>query len=224
MNKIRTKRATRWNDIRIVGPALVAMLMVATIVSPSFASADNSVGVRGVRCPERIEAGPSSAVESFGTAPAGVGGFGRLLEIGCCLDGSSTEIAPIGWSSATAFSQPAPVSAGVAPRLPACVAPGGLAPLPDPIVGPTVIGPITGSSSGGMVMLSMPGLLPKYFDANRGMRVTTTVDGKKKTVYLGSVPENGKISFAGGPGDYTFHASIFTAAPYSEVISVADVS
>jgi len=239
----------RWNDIRVVGPLLVMGLLLATLVSPQFATAEQSVGGPSIGgyypCGygpdlfKPVPPPPSSTVVAFAAAEAvaleGLVGpccgdpfaLDATAAIGLTFIGDERPIRVIdpccdnGFDGREvgAFLSREHCEEPLAPSPPEVVRP-----QAPPIKGPIWLGATQAIDVNGSLALKPPALLSMMIEHN----YVEVTNGDGAVVFAGPMPASGiihtGIGTATGAGDYTMVTSLTTSAIYTEVVSFADES
>jgi len=197
----------RWNDIRIVGPVLVAMLLAVSLLSPTFASADQSVGSPTVVDDDYI------FDPCLASGPDGAAAMPAVFIVSeCCPDLDLVKLG-VGGPSISEICPPEPAVAEAVKR-----------PVydpPAPIMGPIWLGATTASVPQGSIVLHIPTLLGMFIEGNQ-IRVTNS-DGEQ--VHVGRLSSSDTLdttmAYAGGTVELTIKTTLKTGAEYTEVVTVS---
>lgn len=193
-----------WNDIRRVGPLLLATLLAVLMISPTFASADSSVGGIAEPCYESDyeydAAGdccePVVFAEGDSCDPPPI-----LEEFDPCSDDiPSTAVVGVLLMDCPEEEVPAPVR--VVPD------------APPPIRGPIWVGAIQPTTiAPGLTNLAFPPLLDIFIADN----TVVVLDGNGAQIYVGPLPEDGNL-LVFGDAPMTVVTTLTNRARYTEVI------
>ena len=202
----------RWNDIRVVGPVLVVALLMAALVSPQFATAEQSVGFSGPTDPPSIDlCAPPALIETFAFVSEEVNSAAaHTSSEDCCID--PDLLLAVGAILLPECEEPEPAVSTPARQF---VAP------PPPIEGPIWLGATQSAMVNGSLQFHPPLLLAMMIDNN----IVSIADDDGDVVYLGKLAGDiapTLVSSIGADGYYTMKTLLSTGALYTEVILVGD--
>ena len=240
----------KWNDMRIVGPLLLAMFAMVTFMSPNFVGATNGVG--NASC---FDTALLSGVDVQDTG--GDEGDPRLVAWtgGCdpCYDGPNpTGVVALGDCdpcSDLPASAGGPVLGEEGCCIPVAVVGGGpfgpcdepetdgegaegeeedegapavkLPPPPDPIIGPIWLGAIqVDASIPGLVTLTFPDLLDAFIENN----IVRVYDADDALVFKGHIGADGTILVFSDNAPMLVKTTLTTRAPYYETVGASTTS
>ena len=229
------QRRMKWNDIRIVGPLLVAVFAAVTFMSPNFVGASNGVGVEGLdNCldqsvavanlekkePELVRWVP--CIPSPTPMPCEYYNMAAVIVTGpdgdCCID--STPMVGGGFppcpdpkpetntdgDGAEGEDEEETAKLIIGP------------PPPAPIFGPIWLGAIdVDTSVSGFVTLAFPHLLDAFIEDN----VVRVYDADKTMVFEGQIGADGTITVFSDNAPMLVSTTLTTRAPYYETVGAS---
>lgn len=224
----------KWNDIRIIGPLLMAMFAAVTFVSPNFVGAANGVGVEGLDdCVEEVvvsadlvEKDPELVrwVPPCIPSPMPCEYYNHAAVIVTGPDGDCCVETPM-VGGFPPCPDPEPETDGdsaegeeeetetpvVRKRIPS----------PDPIIGPIWLGAIqVDTSVPGLVTLEFPDLLHAFIEDT----VVKIYDADGAVVFEGRIGADGTILVFSDNAPMLVKTVLTTGAPYYETVGASTTS
>lgn len=222
----------KWNDIRIIGPLLMAVFAMVVVTGSGFVGEENGVGIG--YCDDFDTAFAVSADLDEGEPIAWlpcmprsecerVHGLGTITrEDGdCCRNTSVVGSLLVDCEEPPPAPEPEPEpetdgdGAGgedEAPTTPVVKLP----PPPDPIMGPIWLGAIdVDVIADGLVVLEFPDLLDTFIDHN----LVKVYDADGALVYEGQIRADGTVMVFSSNAPMTVKTTLTTRARYTEVVA-----